>query len=71
MGYFETMTAIEIKTRSLQHYQKVRDWCTQHFGETGNYADDTWSSRESVFMGYAVFYFEYQKDATWFMLRWS
>ena len=64
------MTAVEIKTRSLNHYQEARDWCIEKFGKTSGYADDTWNSRESVFMGYAVFYFEYQKDATWFMLRW-
>lgn len=64
-------TEIEIKTRSLSLYTEMRDWCTQQFGKSGNYADDTWTSRETVHMNYTMFYFENPKDATLFALRWA
>ena len=70
-GYSQTMNAVEIRTKSHSRYLEIRQWCVEQFGEPGNYADDTWVSRESVFLGYAMFYFQYEKNATWFMLRWQ
>ena len=64
------ITDVEIKTHSLSRYYEIRDWCTKQFGETNNYPDDTWVSREAIGFGYAMFYFSHQKDASWFMLRW-
>lgn len=64
------MNAVEIKTKSLSHYREVQEWCIEKFGKPSGYADDTWQCRESLFLGYAMFYFQNQKDATWFMLRW-
>lgn len=62
---------VEIKTRSIDRYFIMRDWCTKQFGESGGYVDDTWLSREAVDFGYAMFYFEHAKDATFFKLRWA
>lgn len=64
-------TEVEIRTRSYTRFCKMHDWCTNEFGETGNYIDDAWTSREAVGFGYAMFYFENPKDAVWFKLNWQ
>jgi hypothetical protein len=61
---------VEVPSRSISHYKTMREWCVNQFGEPSNYADDTWNSREYVYGGYTLFFFERQKDASWFMLRW-
>lgn len=64
------MIDVEIKTKSYSRYLEMHQWCIDQFGKTSNFVDDTWTGREAVDFGYAMFYFQSEKDATWFMLRW-
>lgn len=62
---------VEVKTKNLDRYLVMQMWCVEQFGMPGNYVDDTWNSRESIHLGYALFFFEYAADATLFTLRWA
>lgn len=70
-GVYVNGTEVEIKTNTLSRYLDIQAWCVEQFGYTSGYADDTWHSRETIVLGYAVFYFENPKDATLFALRWA
>ena len=70
-GFRAETAEVEIRTRSYTRYQEMRDWCTEQFGKSGGFVDDTWLCREAVAFGYVMFYFEKSKDATFFKLRWS
>lgn len=63
-------TYVEIRTRDVNLYRTMREWCEQQWGKPANCADDTWQSTETISLGYTVFYFDCERDATLFRLRW-
>ena len=50
---------IPLNGRYMSEWPKVHEWCNTHIGES-HY---TWTG--------STFWFENQKDANWFALRWS
>ena len=47
-------------------YAEVKNWCEEQFGPVNyNYQTDRWAPLEWII------HFRYEKDCTWYLLRWG
>lgn len=49
------------------------DWCKEQFGDTNdNYNNPRWAVKYGQYWDYGnIIRFKFERDATWFMMRWA
>ena len=52
-----------------QGWHDMENWCIATFGDTPK--DGVWTPNARWYMNNSKFWFRYEKDLSWFMLRWE